>query len=267
VPLETPVQVANALAERGYNADPEAVTLIAAADDTAGALERALETVPDDAVKLTTDHARRATDPSHAVDSPARAPDDDATESSPDPATDPSISTGTTPSVSVDDGGRVPVETKGVDAPDRDPDAVAIEGDFASTGTGEYADFVSVFRDRYEKLSGKLRSRVNHRPTDALESMPGNSEAAIVGMVSDIRSTASGHWLVELEDTNGTFPCLVMKDREFAHLVDELLLDEVIAVEGNLADDGGILFVDAMHFPDIPGPTSRRRPTARYRRR
>ncbi len=35
-------------------------------------------------------------------------------------------------------------------------------------------------------------------------------------MISDIRSTASGHWLVELEDTNGTFPCLIMKDREFA---------------------------------------------------
>ncbi|MFB6165213.1 MAG: DNA-directed DNA polymerase II small subunit, partial [Haloarculaceae archaeon] len=28
--------------------------------------------------------------------------------------------------------------------------------------------------------------------------------------------------------------------------------DEVIAVEGTLADDGGILFVDSLHFPEIP---------------
>jgi DNA polymerase II small subunit len=74
----------------------------------------------------------------------------------------------------------------------------------------------------------------------------------MVGMVSDVRSTASGHWIVELEDTTGVFPCLVMKDKEIAGLVDELLFDEVIAVDGTLSDDGGILFVDAIHFPDVP---------------
>jgi DNA polymerase II small subunit len=71
-------------------------------------------------------------------------------------------------------------------------------------------------------------------------------------MVNDIRSTASGHWLIELEDTSGTFPWLVMKDKEIADAVEELLLDEVIAVEGTLSDDAGIAFVDAIHFPDVP---------------
>jgi DNA polymerase II small subunit len=121
-----------------------------------------------------------------------------------------------------------------------------------STGTGEYGDFVKVFRDRYEKLSKQLRGRVNHRPATAIQSMSGGTDAAMVGLVNDIRSTKSGHWLVELEDTTGTFPCLVMKDREFAELVDELLLDECIAVEGTLSDDAGIMFVDSMHFPDVP---------------
>ncbi|SDX74295.1 DNA-directed DNA polymerase II small subunit [Halobellus clavatus] len=121
-----------------------------------------------------------------------------------------------------------------------------------STGTGTYDDFVTVFRDRYEKLSAQLRGRVNHRPAQAIQSMNGGSDAAMIGLVNDIRSTKSGHWLVELEDTTGTFPCLVMKDREFADLVDELLLDECIAVEGTLSDDAGIMFVDAMYFPDVP---------------
>ncbi|ERH02644.1 MAG: archaeal DNA polymerase II, small subunit/DNA polymerase delta, subunit B [Halonotius sp. J07HN6] len=82
--------------------------------------------------------------------------------------------------------------------------------------------------------------------------MPGGSDAEMIGLVNDIRSTASGHWLIELEDTTGTFPALVMKDKPIAELVDELLLDECIAVQGTLADDSGILFADAIHFPDVP---------------
>jgi len=287
VPLETPVHVANELARHGYNAEPEAVTLLASATDPAGALERTLETVPDDAVVLTAEHVKEVVETRSrsggSTDRPDPEPTAEATaESSDSPAPeDPSVSTGTDAADPSDGGADAAVETGGSAAseggvatgesassatgsgatgaaPDgrtpADPDqqSIAIEGDIQSTGTGEYSDFVAVFRDRYEKLSKQLRGRVNHRPTDAIESMPGGSEAAMVGMVSDIRSTASGHWLVELEDTNGTFPCLVMKDRDIADLVNELLLDEVIAVDGTLADDGGILFVDSLYFPEIP---------------
>ena len=292
--LETPVRVASELARRGYNADPEAVTLIAGANDPATALERTLETVPEDAVKLTADHVksvietRSRSDETHAPPE-TPTPGDSTDDASPTADEDPSVSTGTGRQQSPDSGVNSPVETKGVEEDSHDAVAggtrgestasaattdsaastdsagtaatppersIEVPGEFSSTGTGEYEDFVAVFRNRYEKLSKLLRSRVNHRPTRALRSMAGNSEAAVVGMVSDIRSTASGHWLVELEDTTGTFPCLVMKDRDFASLVDELLLDEIIAVEGNLADDGNILFVDAMYFPDVPRTNS-----------
>jgi DNA polymerase II small subunit len=121
-----------------------------------------------------------------------------------------------------------------------------------STGTGEYDDFVATFRDRYERLAGKLKGRVNHRNATAIQAGPGGGDAGMVGMVSDIRSTASGHWLVELEDTTGVFPCLVMKDKAIAGLVEELLYDEVIAVEGTVSGDGEILFVDDLYFPDVP---------------
>ncbi|MFW5922702.1 MAG: DNA-directed DNA polymerase II small subunit, partial [Halodesulfurarchaeum sp.] len=138
--------------------------------------------------------------------------------------------------------------------PSRNPKPPVVTGDVTgeSTGTGVYEDFVAVFRDRYERLAAMLRGRVNHRPTDALENMAGGADAALIGMVSDVRSTRNGHWLIDLEDTNGTFPALVMKDREFAGSVDELLLDEVIAVEGTLADDSGIIFADQLYFPDVP---------------
>jgi DNA polymerase II small subunit len=141
--------------------------------------------------------------------------------------------------------------TRSVDA---DRQSLSVRNDMTgqSTGTGRYRDFVSVFRDRYEKLSGQLRGRVNHRPATSIEAMGGGSDVAMVGMVNDVRSTASGHWLVELEDTKGTFPWLVMKDKDLAADVEELLMDEVVACEGTLADDAGIAFADALHFPDVP---------------
>jgi len=258
VPLQTPAHVVSELASRGYNAEREAVTLLANASDTATAVERAVEAAPDDALTLTTDHVRAVVDDtSQSGGSPdANLVAERSKTGDPSPSTDPSVSTGTTTEQSTENGGKTPVETKGSAARSVDETLreLSVDGDMTgeSTGTGEYRDFVAVFRDRYERLSRQLRGRVNHRPTDAIENMAPNSDAAVIGMVSDIRSTASGHWLVELEDTNGTFPCLVMKDRAFASQVQELLYDEIIAIEGTLADDGGILFADAIHFPDVP---------------
>ncbi len=288
MPLETPARIVTALAKRGFNAEREAVTLLANAGDPERALERALETAPDDAIKLTVDHVRTAlagaTDsaPGGAADQSTAAtasPGEPPATTAPAPD-NPPASTGTPPHASGENAETTPVETEGSqeqraasetgqspgqsDASetertiDTSQHVVEVAGDMTgqSTGTGDYSDFVAVFRDRYEKLAGQLRGRINHRPTDALQAMAGGSEAAIVGMVSDIRSTANGHWLIELEDTNGTYPCLVMKDREIADLVDELLFDEVIAVDGTLSDDNadgdGILFVDNLYFPEIP---------------
>ncbi|WP_254542851.1 DNA-directed DNA polymerase II small subunit [Halomarina pelagica] len=285
MPLETPRRIVGELASRGYNAEREAVTLLSRASDPAAALERALEAVPEDALKLSADHVRTALDsrepasdpsppsrsaPSRSAPSPSDStvssdstvpsdpspPSDSSGPSSPSdsvaPAT-PSVSGGESPLDS--DGVDVsPVETRGSARRPRTPQSAVIAGDVTgrSTGTGEYGDFVKVFRDRYERLSRKLTGRVNHRPTTAVSNMPGGEETALIGMINDVRSTASGHWLVELEDTNGVFPCLVLKDKPIADLVEELLLDEVIAVEGTLSGDGGVLFVDSLHFPDVP---------------
>ena len=315
MPLETPARIVRALADRGYNADREAVTLLANQPDPLAAIDSAVESAPDSALVLSADHVRTAIE--EAEDGGYTTPREQTKGSDPDTTTpdpDPPVSTGTTEPEPTQDGRRPPVETKGsaadgdsaAQSPTRsnpgesptqadsgesptaggsagsvggfekgpvdpssggsaaasnqegvsrtDPEKrdIEVSGDIASTGTGEYGDFVATFRDRYEKLAGQLRGRVNHRPTDTIEQMSPGSDAGLIGLVSDIRSTASGHWLVELEDTTGTFPCLVMKDREFADDVMTMLHDEVVAVEGTLADDGGILFVDTMHFPDIP---------------
>ncbi|GAB6861070.1 DNA-directed DNA polymerase II small subunit [Haloplanus litoreus] len=273
MPLETPARIARELARRGYNAEREAVTLLAGAVDPATALDAAVEAAPDDALRLTTDHVRSALaspdgSPSDAGAS-STAPDTSSVDtstsaaggdSSAHPPTDAPHTTVSTPAENPTNQSQstgTPVETKGSQKgadSGRQPEPVTVAGDVTgrSTGTGEYGDFVSVFRDRYEKLSGQLRGRVNHRPATAIADMPGGSDVAMIGLVNEIRSSASGHWIVELEDTTGTFPFMITKDRDITDLVEELLLDECLAVEGTLSDDAGIAFVDALYFPDVP---------------
>ncbi|RYJ14905.1 DNA-directed DNA polymerase II small subunit [Halogeometricum borinquense] len=276
MPLETPTRIVRELARHGYNAEREAVTLIAGAADPETTLARAIEHAGADAFRVTAadvravlDSGPNATDAPISASSTAATPSDTPTtdadalseseSASTDRILDPSSSTGETKAETTTSGQSSPPETGGSNSSSgrqSDPSlrSLSITNDMTgqSTGTGEYGDFVKVFKDRYEKLSRQLRGRVNHRPAEAIQSMPGGSDAAMVGLVNDIRSTASGHWLIELEDTTGTFPCLVMKDRKFASAVDELLMDECIAVEGTLADDSGIMFVDSMHWPDVP---------------
>ena len=252
MPLEAAARLVSELTSRGYNAEREAVTRLTAADDPRAALERVLEDIPDDVLVVRAEHVETAL----ATDAGGATRADGPAGSSADPTA--SVSTGTHSTQERDSSGRSPVEAGGSSSANRETDpavrSLEITGDMTgeSTGTGEYSDFVSVFRDRLDRLGSKLRGRVNHRPATAIQEMPGGSEAAMVGLVNDIRSTASGHWLIELEDATGTFPWLVMKDREYVDLVDELLYDEVLAMEGTLADDSGIAFVDSMYFPDVP---------------
>ena len=278
MPLESNARIVKELARRGYNAEREAVTLLASAPDSATALERAVDRAPDDALRITAEQVRAAVGSDGVADSetPTRSGVDSGPSTDSTPDADPP--TGGSPVETEGSGGtdRVASTDERSDrgsaepggerdrsredgpsrSPDRDPELRELEvgNDMTgrSTGTGEYADFVRTFRDRYERLSKILRGRVNHRPAEAIADMPGGSDAAMIGLVNDVRSTKSGHWLVELEDTTGTFPALVMKDKGLADVVDEILMDECVAVEGTLADDSGILFADSLHFPDVP---------------
>lgn len=219
--------IARQAAEHGVNVTPGAARAIAAADDPSAALVATLEAIRSDAVTIRADDV-----PASIQEPPAPTPTD-------------------SPGLSTDSEGNtaaVPPETKG-GRPE-----IEIVGDVSghSTGTGEYGDFVSLFRDRYEQLAGLLRGRVSHRNARTLEEGRGGSEVGMIGMVNEVRSTRNNHWLIELEDPTGTFPALVLGDADFADRVPELLLDEVIGVEGRLSDDGGMLFVEHMTPPDVP---------------
>ncbi|MFB6284388.1 MAG: DNA-directed DNA polymerase II small subunit [Halobacteria archaeon] len=120
-----------------------------------------------------------------------------------------------------------------------------------STCTGEYDDFVGYFRDRYEKLSRILGSRLNHRTIESAVGRDVRESVVLIGMVNDVRSTNSNNVLVEIEDTTGTIRVL-FSDDDLIQESRNLVHDEVIGVEGRLSDDGGILFADELYYPEVP---------------
>ncbi len=125
-----------------------------------------------------------------------------------------------------------------------------------STCIGEYTEFVQYFKDRYDSLAEMLRKRISARPIESIKkrNLDTREPLSIIGMVLDIRATANGHKLIEIEDKTGTMPVLIHKerDKELFDAAKKILLDEVIAVTGTLSPEGNLMFANRITLPDIP---------------
>ncbi|MCD4807986.1 MAG: DNA-directed DNA polymerase II small subunit [Methanococcoides sp.] len=143
-----------------------------------------------------------------------------------------------------------------------------------STCVGEYMEFVQYFRNRYTKLSNIIRGRVTARPIESLNKNRKQSsgikrggggdynEASIIGMVSEIRTTANGHKMLQLEDPTGSFPVLVHQaEKDLFEEASKLVLDEVIGITGSMTNDGSLLIAKKLVFPDLPNIPNRREGT------
>lgn len=119
-----------------------------------------------------------------------------------------------------------------------------------STGTGEYGDFAKLFTDRYEKLKNILSQRVSSVPIEALEKS-GGKKVTIIGRVLEARTTQNNNRLVILEDRTGEFPAVFTDEKE-QKLTEEILEGEVIAIEGEVAGNGEILFGNSILLPEVP---------------
>ena len=138
-----------------------------------------------------------------------------------------------------------------------DPELEVIVGSAGSTGSvSGHEDAVHYFRNRYNCLSSMIRSRMTTMPVEALVKSPHryrDEECSIIGMVADMRTTAKGHRLVEVEDPTGAIRVLFNKGRDDAFTEAERILpDEVIGVKGKLSNDGGLFFAEQLFRPDVP---------------
>lgn len=129
-----------------------------------------------------------------------------------------------------------------------------------STCIGDYDEFVGYFRDRYGRLGDMMRHRISARPIESIKkkslSRGEKAEVGIIGMVSDVRNTANGNRLVELEDRTGSVGVLISKDKDIFDT--PLLLDEVVGITGTVRD-GGLLMATGIAYPDVPNTNVPRR--------
>jgi DNA polymerase II small subunit len=129
-----------------------------------------------------------------------------------------------------------------------------------STCIGDYDEFVGYFRDRYGRLGDMLRHRISARPIESLKkknfSRGEKAELSVIGMVADVRRTANGNRLVELEDRTGSAGVLISRDKDIFET--PLLLDEVVGVTGTVKE-GGLLMADSIVYPDVPNTNVPRR--------
>jgi DNA polymerase II small subunit (EC 2.7.7.7) len=137
-----------------------------------------------------------------------------------------------------------------------EPELEVLRGaDGTPTPGGDSGDFLHYFRDRFNRLGEMIRARAPAIPIQALSRNTlyrQQQECALVGMVSDIRTTTNGHRLAEIEDPTGQIPVLFNKDRPAFSDAERIVPDEVIGVRGKISSDGKLFFADALIRPDIP---------------
>ena len=115
-------------------------------------------------------------------------------------------------------------------------------------------DFIAYFNKRFEALSVMLRQRQElQNPTSIgrLKMKRDREKLVLIGMVLEKRTTKNNNIMITLEDPSGTINVLVSdRKRELYELAKNVVLDEVLGVEGVLA--GNFVLANQITAPDVP---------------
>lgn len=142
-----------------------------------------------------------------------------------------------------------------------------------STSKGEIEDFIQLFRDRYEVLSGIIRSRENFQSYTEMSNIA-RHEGDMVNLVGLVRSKRETRkkdaWLIEMEDPTGKAVVYIKdsdRNEEVLREIGQVVTDEVIGVKakvpGNLKSGGRdpLVWGNEIYWPEVPlsGPDSVKR--------
>jgi DNA polymerase II small subunit len=124
-----------------------------------------------------------------------------------------------------------------------------------STCEGTTSDFTKLFVNRFNSLRKILKNQrrelANVIPIDLIRKRE-LKEINIVGIVKDVRTTTNGHRLIELEDETGIAACIALKaDHETLNLANEVVLDEIVGIRGQLSKNRDLIVIKSIIHPDI----------------
>jgi DNA polymerase II small subunit len=130
------------------------------------------------------------------------------------------------------------------------------------TSEGTTQDFVSLFRERYQGirkiLCSQRREIAQFIPINRIKKSM--NEIQLIGIVKNVKTTHSGHRLIEIEDDTGSAALMALKgNSEAFELANEVMLDEVIGVVGKISKNGDLIIIQNIIFPDIKLQHERRK--------
>lgn len=115
---------------------------------------------------------------------------------------------------------------------------------------GTVDDFIEHFLDRMKSIREVFRSRFPGLSIQTIEQAKKSERVRFVGMVYEVRESASGNRIVVLEDETERISCVVSRKSQIFDKSSLLMGDEVIMVEG--VRRGNLVIVEDFYFPDIP---------------
>lgn len=122
-----------------------------------------------------------------------------------------------------------------------------------SDSEGTFDDFLSLFKDRYRRLSKIFKEHTELRDFVSIKTAKAQelkSHVKIVGMVLEKSITKKGNVILELEDLGGQIKVLILASKDRLRERSKYIIrDEIIGVSGVLGED--IIFVNDFQFPDV----------------
>ncbi|NQZ84281.1 MAG: metallophosphoesterase [Nanoarchaeales archaeon] len=118
-------------------------------------------------------------------------------------------------------------------------------------------DFTLFFNRRLEYFTKLLRARASididtvMRISQLKDFFETNTSVTIIGLISDIKETKNGHYMISIEDKSGEIKCFVNKDKkEMINKIQNFCLDEGIGVRGKIGKN--IIWTDEFIIPSPP---------------
>lgn len=131
---------------------------------------------------------------------------------------------------------------------DRDAD---VTGKSRCTGTVD--DFVTYFKDRFHRIGGMIKGRASKHGVTSITSAKNKMEGRpcrIIGMIAEKRTTRNGHIIIDFEDEEDSVPVFIGKDSPLKALADEIILDEVVGVDGAMSKS--LFIASDIVWPEMP---------------
>ena len=123
-----------------------------------------------------------------------------------------------------------------------------------SLSVGNINDFLLLFRNRMERIRKILKgeghiSKFGIVKVSDIKQFAVNRAARVIVMIREKKITKNGHILLIVEDETGTLNALSIKSTASFEDANELIEDEVVALDGHTSNS--LFIVDSITWPDI----------------